>query len=197
MKKGKGLVIGVVAQAGHGKDTCAAILREEFGFSRQAFADELKMDIHVAFSTFPECSIEAQNSRERVPWVRRLQQVYGTQWCRERLGEDYWVRRWEEAVERHFEDGSPGVVVPDVRFPNEMEMLRDRWDALIVFVERPRHREPGVDHSHESEKYVPGMKDRSDTVVINDGTLDLLRFRVVERMNELLVREGMFLDHNR
>ena len=45
----KGLVIGIIAQAGHGKDTCASVLGEEFGFARQALADELKMDIHLAF----------------------------------------------------------------------------------------------------------------------------------------------------
>ena len=107
------------------------------------------------------------------------------------MGKDYWVDRWQEAVEKHFEEGSLGVVVPDVRFPNEMKLLRDRWNALIVYVERPGHQEPGVDPTHDSERFVPTMREEADTIVINDGSLDLLRDRVVERIQELLVREGL------
>ncbi len=178
-------VLGIVAQAGHGKDTVAQVLWEEFHFARLALADELKKDIHVNFSTFPECSIEAQNSRQRAPWVRRLQQVYGTEWCRNRLGEDYWLSRWSDAADELLEAGAQGVSVPDVRFPNELEWLRSNKQAKILFLYRPGHQEPGVDPNHASEKFVAGLRPKADLVIENSGTLNDLRQTVIEKVSAL------------
>lgn len=180
------IVIGIVAQAGHGKDTVAQILRGEFSFHRLALADELKSDIYENFPGFPECSLDAQNSRDRAPWVRRLQQVYGTEWCRNRLGEDYWLERWGEEAHRRFEAGAKGISVPDIRFPNELSWLRDTWGALIVFLDRPGYQEPGVDPNHGSERYVSSLREKADLVIVNDGSVEDLRLRVVEGVRALL-----------
>lgn len=173
-------VVGIIGRAGHGKDTCAQILKEIYGFQRIALADALKRDIQECFSSFPECSIEAQNSRQRAPWVRRLQQVYGTEWCRKRLGEEYWLDRWAASAEVSFAVGIPGISVPDVRFPNEVKYLRERWGAKLLFVYRQGHQEPGVDPNHDSEKYVDSLRDEATAVVLNYGSLDDLRGRVQE-----------------
>lgn len=182
------LVIGIIAQAGHGKDSCADILREEFGFARQALADPLKMDIYEAFKDFPEYSIEAQNSRDRDPRVRRLQQVYGTEWCRNRLGKDYWLRRWSEAAQGKFNGGVPGIAVPDLRFPNEVAYFKDEWEACILFVHRPGHEEPGVDPTHDSERFVRDLRSQADIEIVNDGTLDDLRRHVIDAVSLFLLK---------
>lgn len=176
-------VVGILGQAGHGKDTCADILRDELGFCRLAFADELKMDIYKAFENFEECSIAAQNSRKRAPWVRRLQQVYGTQWCRNRLGNDYWLLRWEPEARRLLNGGAFGIAVTDVRFPNELSFLKMRWGAYILYMDRPGHCEPGVDPTHESEMYVRGLRDKADAVVVNDCSLVELKSRVLSAVS--------------
>lgn len=176
-------VIGILGQAGHGKDTCATILKEEFGFYRQALADELKKDIQIAFSNFSECTLLAQNSRSRAPWVRRLQQIYGTEWCRNRLGDDYWLLRWEKEAKRLFSEGEIGISIPDVRFPNELDFLKCRWQAYILYVDRPGYQEAGVDPNHESEVYVKSLRDVSDAVVVNDSDLIKLRSEVVAKVS--------------
>ncbi|MDP2726996.1 MAG: hypothetical protein Q8P59_05595, partial [Dehalococcoidia bacterium] len=109
-------------------------------------------------------------------------QIYGTEWCRERLGKDYWLDRWSEKAKKWFNYGARAIVVPDVRFPNEVSYLRSRWDAEFIFVERPGHEEPGVDPNHGSEKHIPELREAATLEVINSEDLAALRTILVERV---------------
>jgi len=81
------------------------------------------------------------------------------------FGEDFWV---EQAAKR-MREGGP-FVIPNVRFPNEMRMVRDH-SGVIVRVDRPG---VGPVNDHISD-HLPGTP---DVILANDGTLEELATRV-------------------
>jgi hypothetical protein len=98
-------LIGLAGYAGSGKDTAADVL-EALGWERRAFAGALK------------------DLATRIGWDgakdepgRRLLQELGVG-CREVLGADVWVNALMATLE------GPSVIV-DVRFPNEVDTIRD------------------------------------------------------------------------
>ena len=74
-------------------------------------------------------------------------------------------------------DGRWGyVIIPDVRFPNEVQKLRDcGFDVIHIHIDRPDFNNGLTDeqNSHESETQMMYMK--PDHRIHNCGTLDDLR----------------------
>jgi hypothetical protein len=177
-------VIGVVGQAGHGKDTVAEIIVRNFGLRRLALADRLKQDLSEWFEGDEDFTIERQNARDRHPKVRRLQQIYGTEIRREQ-DENYWLKEFAFTALGYAAAGNRGVVVSDIRFPNEATILREKWNGLLFFVER-EHQEANVDMAHASEAHVQSLKMLADYTFVNDSTLEDLEDRVIRATSLLL-----------
>jgi hypothetical protein len=66
---------------------------------------------------------------------RHAMQTLGTEWGRNCMGEEFWVSAAREQIEMSFENGL-NVVVDDVRFPNEADMIRD-LGGVMVRIRRP------------------------------------------------------------
>lgn len=167
-------LIGLTGYAGSGKDTAAKSLIE-MGWTRVSFADPVRecllaLDPIMALSYIPQESpkeiavgmvrsvttVAARRLASAVaeddwnfvkgyPEVRRLLQRMGTEVGRNILGENIWV----DIAERKIEAIAGPVVVTDVRFPNEAEMIRRRGGS-IVRIERPGL-ERVNEHSSETE----------------------------------------------
>lgn len=60
----------------------------------------------------------------------------GTEWGRDMIGPDIWVDFWLEAANKLPDDAL--IVVDDVRFPQEIEMLQD-IGAFLVAIRKPTH----------------------------------------------------------
>jgi hypothetical protein len=105
------------------------------------------------------------------PEVRRLLQRLGNEAGKSVLGENIWV---ELAREHILSGGYDGVVITDVRFKVELELLHE-LDAELWRVVRP-----GVYavNSHASETELD--HEQPDRVLYNGGTLDELRQMVGE-----------------
>lgn len=149
-------IVGLMGYAGAGKDAAAAALVAR-GWEAHAFASVLKL---VA---------------KRVGWNgekdergRRLLQDLGVG-ARELIDPDVWVKTLEADVDSHADP----AVITDVRFPNEIEWIRDRG-GIVVRIDRPG---TGPANAHVSEHVwcdvIP------DEVIVNDGTLKQLGDRVV------------------
>lgn len=96
--------------------------------------------------------------------VRRFLQELGTR-CRDTFGDNVWIEALyddlyeysETCRRRPLEPGSfaPGVVISDVRFPNEVDFIR-REGGIVILVQRvnkdgsPFDNGVGVDHISES-----------------------------------------------
>jgi len=188
------LVIGVMGKKRHGKDTFASRLITEHGFTRLAFADPMRDGIYglnplvrieddevgpLAAAAYPD-SIGFREGRmirlatlvDLVGWeaakatreVRRLLQHYGTG-LRDTLGESIWV---DTTLRLAAEVDGP-VVITDVRFPNEVDAVRnlEGLRGHVVRVVNPRV--PVDGDAHISETAVDDVE--PDFAVVNDGTI--------------------------
>lgn len=187
-------VVGVVGLARSGKDTLADWLVANRHFCKVALADPLKRICHDVFG-FTEAQLWG-NERD-VPdlrWngltARHALQQLGTEWGR-RMHEDVWVRKGLQTAERILvcgdgytqqrginpagwpDDEPVGVVIPDIRFPNEVAAILDAG-GRIVRVHRPKHTSSlmGVAGAHESEQYAMTMDIGRGIEVYNDKSLD-------------------------
>jgi hypothetical protein len=174
------IVVGICGYARSGKDSVAQILVEDFGFVRRGFADALRHDLlvlnpHIGATqrrlrdVVSECGWD--EAKQRWPEVRRLMQVYGTD-VRRFEDPDVWVRRVVDWVSV---SGNSRVVVPDVRFPNEVGACTSLWR-----VDRPG---VGPVNDHVSDNLVSELP--ASVVVRNDGSLDDLRSAVRAEFDRL------------
>lgn len=172
--------IAFLGKARSGKDTAASWLVRERAYTRVAFADPLKeMALRVdpvipspyAFENVRLSRLVADTgwdyAKTHYPEVRRLLQAIG-QTIRE-SDPDYWVnvaRRKISGAERW----NLPVVVTDVRYPNEADMLRARGFRMVRIV-RPGA-DAGEGAAHESENLLNDYP--TDATVRNHGSIELL-----------------------
>ena len=97
---------------------------------------------------------------------RQMLQLWGTEY-RRRQDPDYWVKRLEAKLH-----GLERVVIDDVRFPNEVEMIQ-RLGGKVIRIDRPGPAES----THASENELNDFTGW-DGVIVNDGTLGELEERV-------------------
>ena len=141
-------MVGVAGYARSGKDTFAHALVEGAGFTRRALADAIKEDV----ARFLGIAVEEVERRKDD--LRHLLKWYGTEWRRRECGGDYWIDRLERWLRKDSQCNVYSIariVVPDVRFPNEAEWVRNQGGIVVRVVKRGQ-----VSPSdHESERPLP------------------------------------------
>ena len=154
--------IGIVGRKRVGKDTAAQVLRDEYGFTRVGFADQVKA---LALVTNPVIRVNPyggwpiverladvvdrigwERAKDDYPEVRAFLQRHGDG-SRRVLGDTVWLDAWQRRAE--VVDGP--VVVPDVRYLNEAARLRS-LGFTIVRVTRPGMPDDGDTHVSETEQ---------------------------------------------
>ena len=161
-------ILGLAGQAGAGKDHAYSYITKIFSgvVERVAFADGLKFDIEEALGLTPY-DIPAIRSKPYSDEVRRLLQWWGTDLRREHYGDDYWVRKGIANAEEASQWAGL-VVVTDVRFANEAQIIRDHGGivAEVIASNAVRAVRTGglVVPEHESE-----LIDFSVDAVIDNG----------------------------
>jgi hypothetical protein len=197
-------VIGLGGKLRHGKDTVADHLVDEHGWVKFGMSDALAEALYtldpiinadpfytrVRFLGIPLWRklsgwtyvryakladdvgyTEAKTDIE----VRRLLQVLGTEVGRKQLSDgNLWTDIMKRKVRDAIESGAPGVAITGIRFPNELQMVRE-LGAESWWVERPSL-EDGENSGHASENSVSAVD--FDVVVLNDSTLTDLYDRV-------------------
>ncbi|TAK45229.1 MAG: deoxynucleotide monophosphate kinase [Betaproteobacteria bacterium] len=171
-------LIGLHGRAGAGKDTIATVLGQLHAFSRLAIAGPIK-DGLIAMLGLSRFELEDPFAKEKViPWLgkspRQLMQSLGTEWARERVHTDIWLRRLEQRLAHHRKFAHDGTVVTDVRFENEADWIR-RQGGEIWHVLRPNG--GNVVPLHASEHALPIVLG-TDSVIDNAAGLDQLRDQV-------------------
>jgi hypothetical protein len=152
--------IGLAGRAGAGKDTAAAYLVRCYGYRRLAFADALRT---LALEIDPLVDVGRtdlgswrysevidhfgyEQAKRTIPSVREFLQTLGVA-CRTVIGPDVWASIVNRAATA---DGATGpVVVTDVRFPNEIALIREQWGGVAVWVDRPGLPDSGDLHVSE------------------------------------------------
>jgi adenylate kinase family enzyme len=156
------MIVGICGLAGSGKSTAAGVLERSFDFNRLAFADPLKSMLGAVGLTREQL----YGSQKEVVMddlgvtPRLMMQTLGTDWGREQINPDIWVKLWTRKA-RALVDAGASIVADDVRFPNEIEAIR-ALGGVIWRVERPGT----AKMAHASENAdLP-----YDRLLVNDGT---------------------------
>ena len=130
------MIIGLSGTIGCGKDTVADYLVNIHRFKREAFANSLKDAMGVIFgweyALLEGRSKESREWREQVDpwWAKRLNmpeltprwvlQYVGTEVIRQNFADDMWIA----SLENRLRQRTDNVVITDVRFVNEIKMLK-------------------------------------------------------------------------
>jgi len=186
-------LVAIHGKLGTGKDTLASFLTDHTPYS---FADPLRKGL-LALNPLVDTGDEPEwlqhlvhrhgwDEAKKIPDVRRLMQVYGTEAGRDIHGQDCWVN-----IAERFVDTNQRVVIRDVRFHNEIdaiyswEFTKPKLKSRVVTVKivgesRRTHEQSATKHASED-----GLADYLfDYILFNDGTIDDLRWAacyIVER----------------
>ena len=208
-------LIGIMGLKGSGKNTIAKMLPVKW--KRMAFADTLKDIVSILFG-WDRDLIEGDTEysrkwREEVNeyWAKELGnkdftprmalQVLGTDVFRNNFDRDIWVK----VLKRKIINSNSDVVVTDVRFPNEANMIKSLGGKIVQVIRgelpewwetakelnnkhiyRPDDLEKWkqLEGIHPSEYSLAGVIE-PDYVIHNDGTLDDLHIKVDEMLKKL------------
>jgi len=96
--------------------------------------------------------------------VRRILQWWGTEYRRAQ-DYDYWTKAWEKKL-REYDLTNTHVLVDDVRFVNELEIIK-KHGGVFIKIERPGFN--GA-NNHSSENSLDHYSDWS-LVILNNGSL--------------------------
>jgi hypothetical protein len=140
------MIIGIAGFQGSGKDTIADYLCNIYGFKRDSFAATLKDAVAAVFGWDRELlegrTKESRAWRETVDawWANRLNmpnltprlvlQKWGTEVARSAWHDDTWIASLENKLVKAHND----IVITDVRFPNEIQAVRNAGGVVIRVV---------------------------------------------------------------
>ena len=149
--------IGFIGQMRAGKDTAANYL-SEVGSHILKFADPLYeiQDFAQNLTGFPKIK-----DRQMLQWL-------GTEWGRQR-DPDIWVK----VLERKLKGLSGNIFVTDVRFKNEVVMLKNNKFKIVLIqaTDEIRINRGATNEVHKSEEFSKTFED-FDYRIENNGTLE-------------------------
>lgn len=198
------MLVGVLGLIGSGKGTVGEIL-SELGFHQLSFASSVK-DITAEMFGWPRNLLEGDTEESRkfreqsdTFWSKKFEkdfsprlalQLMGTEVGRNIFHPNFWVIKANQTLNNLKNEGIKNFVFTDVRFPNEIEMIRKEGGILIEirrgisphwyniaaqansgFTKAERHMK--VEGIHESEWRWIGSN--IDYVVENNGTKEDLK----------------------
>lgn len=161
------VIVGISGKAHSGKSTVSDLLVQKYNFKEYAFGDKLKSLLNQYFG-IPADDLWCDKKK---PEVRKLLQSVGDV-MRKEVRDDYFVR----VIEMKLNDCEGFVAVSDVRYQNEVDMLKNNGGILIKIEREDGPKvECGADHSSETD--LDEFYDW-DYVVKNFGTVEDLHNKV-------------------
>lgn len=193
------MILGITGYKRSGKDTVASLLKARHRYHVYGMADPMYAMVAVGLGLVTEEGLASGRIRSCMmgatgkPTIvvdkeaiipelgcslRHILQTLGTEWGRETISPQVWITRFNAWLDNR---GYPGdVAIPDVRFDNEAEAIRD-MGGVVIDVQRP-DLEGGDAHASES-----GVRaDLIDHIILNDGSKPELLMKV----NDLLLDFG-------
>ena len=189
------MIIAISGLIGSGKDTVADYLVNLHEFRRESFAGNLKNAMCEIFGWDREMlegrSKSSREWREQVDewWAKRLNMPHLTpRWILQHVGTDvirghFHDDMWLASLENKLRKTDDDIVISDVRFKNEVKMLKDLGAVCVEVTrgDRPGWYQHAIDGEikkletlkvHRSEYDWIGTE--FDAVIDNNGTLDEL-----------------------
>lgn len=172
-------LIGIHAPVpGSGKTTIANFLVEKYNYHRIPFADPLKLMTRSLLQSFGYTItygdmllnnpiLKEQILPELGVTPRFMMQTLGTEWGRKIIHPEIWLLAWKRSVEELGIYGN--VVVDDVRFPNELDIVKSHPSSTLWWVDRPSAAVTTEVMAHSSQQ--PLDQAQFDQIIVNNGTI--------------------------
>lgn len=180
------MLIGIHGRARAGKDSIATVIKEAFPFEKYSFAAPIKDACNLIFG-WDQRHADGELKEVVDPFwgfsPRHAYQTLGTEWGRRLLRDDLWIRRCEMLNQKGM-----NLVIPDVRFPNELEFIR-KQGGVMIFVRRPATGNEISLNTHASEAGLWHLIKPEDVVIDNDGTPEDLVRKVVTQIFPFIHKE--------
>jgi hypothetical protein len=164
-------IIAFTGLAQSGKTTAANAFIS-IGYDRMSFAEPLKAMV--------QCLTPCVDKDARPPSLcgkslREVYQTLGTDWGRKMVGEDIWILAGRARIEMLLDDVESdiirGIVIDDIRFDNEADLVRKMGGMVI---EITRSSVPQMEHASEA-----GIsRDLIDYTFANEGDILTLQHQV-------------------
>ena len=178
-------IIGLYSPAPQSGKTTIAKMLSRHGYTRVSFADPLKeMTVfllrHLGYSWEKASDLVFIDKSALLPEIkttpRHILQTLGTEFGRQCIHPDLWLICWRKRTEVELARGN-NVVVDDVRFPNEADLVRSLGGQLWSITRT------GVTNSetHPSEGSLNTYPE-FDYRITNDGTLSDLQTAVAQKL---------------
>jgi hypothetical protein len=179
------MIIGLGFKARAGKDTVAAHLVNNYSFVQESFAYPLKEYIGRQICGFNDKQLYGTWKETVDPeWEltpRQMLQLIGTDALRKVVHDDFWVIPMKRKLKEHIRNYQH-VVISDVRFFNEINMIRS-LKGMLVKVERANLDKITGFEKHSSEFQLEDYN-AWDFILDNNGTLDELYKKVDDMMKQ-------------
>jgi dephospho-CoA kinase len=170
-------IIGICGFQGSGKDTLANILINKYNYKKLSFASSLKDIVSVIFNwdrnLLEGITDNSRKWREEIDpwWSKRLNipnltpryilQTIGTDVFRDCFHSQIWIASLERKLDKYDK-----IVIPDCRFLNEIELIRNKGGTMIRIDRNNSHSH----HISETE----WTKADFDIIIDNSGTIEEL-----------------------
>lgn len=202
-------LLGISGKIAAGKDTIGNAIMERLGgeYGSVSFGDPLKSEVQTVISSLPTTPIQLsmrnwvpleqaqtildyldedkqegilKDTYTKTPGVRKALQYWGTD-IRRKQDEHYWLKAINRRLQKAF-SRAPQVLVPDIRFPNELEFLRGAGFFTLRLEVSP---ETQLARLKERDKHAVLPQHASETAL--DDSLDL--FSMVVRNEDRSVED--------
>lgn len=114
---------------------------------------------------------------------RRILQLVGTEGVRTKEP-NYWVD-FVKSVLRLFPDKWDFVLIPDCRFPNEINLMKQDFDTISVRIKRPNYENHLTEEQRQHPSEVALDDFDFDYTIINPGNFDGLDIEVRDFIDQL------------
>lgn len=180
-------IIGITGRKFNGKDTIANFLRDKYGYHQIAFADPLKETCRILFGFTDEQLFGTLKETPDADWFnltpRQILQYLGTDIMRNQMTplspefeDKFWIKCVENKIKKILNENSNAcIVISDVRFPNEVEMIK-KLGGTVIRVSRPNIENNNTFSGHASEIMIDKLD--ADYDLINDTTREELYEKV-------------------
>lgn len=171
-------VIGLTGPRQVGKDTIRRFIIASQGGYPYSMADPIRAMLLAGFGIDMSEPYWVANKEKVIPALgkspRDMMRTLGTEWGRDLVNQDIWLTL---ARQRLLASG-PGMVLADIRFPNEAAWVRD-MGGRIVHINSKIFGEKDVAHLSDE----PIAPEAGDGYIVNNGTLEELQIAVKDLLH--------------
>lgn len=200
------MIIGICGLIGSGKGTVGDTLVEQ-GYKKISFADKLKDGVATIFG-YDRAMLEGDTDESRAWreqedsfWTQETDRKITPRIILQEFGTDcmrngYFDGVWVSLLKKHIMDNPGNYVVPDVRFRNEQDMIRElggqiwrvqrgdvpEWYGCAMLDNTTGGNRMDAYDVHTSEYKWIDLNNKFNTTIYNNGTLEQLKELVLNEI---------------